>query len=378
MGTTPLPAPDARVRSGSHLAQIGADSRAPGELAERALHVVAAGLPRKESIKVATWNLTASFFDGRDLSSDGRHKWLTRQNAIQQTIERQSPDVLGLQVSPQQALWINAAIPGYSTLFFSQTPSEVETLGIITAAEVATWKKAENPETWKDMGTPLTGIMVKEGWQISEGGGFWLKPEPNQRPVGIDKTRQLDKGFGNTASYRAVMWVKLKDLETGKVLFVFNSHYPLSGDRDTRRNCAAVERAQIDAITRGADWVSVGDRNILPRNDGKDGIWEGDLESLAPLLDRAFDSARAQNHKGQNTTWAGFDYDAWKNPVTNERFERNTVLDVIASNKPAAKSKYVLTQFNPATGEVSLNPAQVDPERHFGSDHLYVQAKYSL
>ena len=50
-----------------------------------------------------------------------------------------------------------------------------------------------------------------------------------------------DKRFGNMNTYRGVMWLKLINKDNRPV-FVFNSHYPLSGTRETRIGCSKTER----------------------------------------------------------------------------------------------------------------------------------------
>lgn len=340
---------------------------------------------RRQKVNVGSWNILQSFWDDFDKTDDHRHFWMARQAAVRETIVKQSPDVLGLQeLTHEQALWMEKTFPGYECLFFMHTPAEAGALGIVQAKDIATWKKGENLSEWKHLGTPMTGIMVKEGWKIDKAGGFWLKPTPNERPPADDKTRGAtgtDKGFGNRNTYRGVMWVKLEMPDTGKSLYVFNSHYPLTLDPAVRRamihGCARVEREQIEAITQGADWVSVGDRNILPLDNNAE-IQHADLDAISPLLDGAFNAVREETHKGPATTWAGCTYDEYANPVVDGHLVHRTMLDVIVSNKPADKSKTVLTQISALTGGIQLNPEQVDPARRFASDHLYVQAKYTF
>jgi hypothetical protein len=113
-------------------------------------------------------------------------------------------------------------------------------------------------------------IFISKAWKFVEANRFWLNEEPETVPQNTDRGT-TDKGFGNMNTYRARLWTKIEEFnesESQQNLFVFNSHYPLSGDNKTRFECANLEMKKIKEITKGGNWVSTGDRNIIPtKND---------------------------------------------------------------------------------------------------------------
>lgn len=84
------------------------------------------------------------------------------------------------------------------------------------------------------MGTPLVGIFFSKIYKLIDKGRFWLNEEPDSIPQNIDRG-ETDKGFGNINTYKAVLWVKIQT-DNSKELFIFNSHYPFSGNNKTRRD----------------------------------------------------------------------------------------------------------------------------------------------
>ncbi|WP_010304547.1 endonuclease/exonuclease/phosphatase [Candidatus Odyssella thessalonicensis] len=319
------------------------------------------------TLRVASFNISADFFDKKEPEFQ-YHKWSHRRSAVLQTINEINPDILGVQeLSPIQALELSQ-ISGYTSFFLSQTPSNIEVGIIVEGAEVKEW-------IGKNIGTPTVGILYKtEKFKLEDKGRFWLKEDPDALPIHRDRS-QTDKGFGNMNTYRGPLWVHLIHLPTKKSVYIYNSHYPLSGNHDTRLNCARIERQKIEEISQNNFWVSMGDRNIIPVTDEST---ESDIHALAPLLEDAYNAVNPKGcHGGPAATFVGFNYDTYKNPIEEGCLKQPKVLDVIVSNKPSLRSQHVLTQFSPETGEVELNPASLTENRTFASDHLMVVADYA-
>ena len=85
---------------------------------------------------------------------------------------------------------------GYSSVFLSQTPSEVTVGAIAYGAEVSDW-------CGKHTGTPLVGTFISKACKFLEVGRFWLNEEPDSVPTNTDRGA-IDKGFGNMNTYRGV------------------------------------------------------------------------------------------------------------------------------------------------------------------------------
>jgi len=298
----------------------------------------------QKTIRFASFNITCDFFDKTDPKFQN-HNWAQRRKSVLETIKQKNADIMGIQeLSPTQALELSE-LPGYKSFFLCQTPSEVESGLFVEGKNVKAW-------IGKNVGTALVGIFYKDkDFAFLDKGRFWLKEDPDSLPVYTDRAL-TNKGFGNMNTYRATMWTQLKHLELNKQIFVFNSHYPLSGNQDTRFNCAKVERKKIDELAKGEFWISMGDRNIIPDTTSK----IIGKEALEPLLQNAYDALIVKNHSGPLGTWAGFTYDQYPSPIIEGKFVIPEVLDVIASNYPSLCSEHVVTQFNSTTGEIQLNP----------------------
>jgi len=319
----------------------------------------------KTEFTVASWNITADFFDKKEEEYQ-IHNWNNRQPSVLKTLKNLNNDIIGLQeLSPNQAVIISE-IKEYQSLFLSQTPSDIEPGLIVDGLGVKDWIN-------KNIGTPLIGLLFKPDiYDIIQQGRFWLKEDPDSLPIYKDRSL-TDKGFGNMNTYRAVLWIKLKHKSTKKILFVFNSHYPLSGGPSTRLKCAEIERQKINEIAKDDLWISMGDRNIIFELGVLTKI--GDLDAMKPLLYNAFDAVNS-NHKGPMTTWAGFKYDKCTNIITNGEFEYPVRLDIIISNIQAISSHHIITQFD--ENEIILNPLKLEEKRQFASDHLIVVAFFEF
>jgi tetratricopeptide (TPR) repeat protein len=210
------------------------------------------------AVRVASYNITADFFDNKDNTADQHHHWKYRAPFVKVLLKGLYPDIMCLQeLSAQQALELHQYFNregGYKSIFLSQTPSEVETGAIACGEQVQEWSN-------KFLGASLIGTFINKSFEFIETGRFWLNETPHLVPTAQDRG-EIDKGFGNMNTYRAVLWAKVK-MEGNKSLYIFNSHYPLSGNNETRFKCAELEMDKIREIAKGSAWVSVGDKNII-------------------------------------------------------------------------------------------------------------------
>jgi endonuclease/exonuclease/phosphatase family metal-dependent hydrolase len=183
-------------------------------------------------------------------------------------------------------------------------------------------------------------------------------------------------------TYRAVLWAKVQ-LEGNKPLYIFNSHYPLSGNNETRFKCAELEMNKIREIAEGGAWVSVGDKNIIPTKD--------DNEQYNPqtVYDELTKHGKnriqdGDNHHGPSATWIGYTYDPYKNPINEDsgEFTDSSKLDVIVSNLDAICSFHQPGAFDP--DEFRLIPLtdalteEHNKQRYFASDHALIGADFVI
>ena len=330
------------------------------------------------SFRVLSYNICSSFFDGRDETEDKRHHWENRKAALVNLINKIAPDIIGWQeLSPQQAIDVSELFSNYTSKVLVQHPFDEDTTGKIT--------KASDAKKWLDVniGTFLMGFSVNsEKFDISEEGRFWLNSDPETVPLSSSYIRgESDQGFGNKAAFRAVFWLKLSDKKTKKELFVFNSHYPFNGDSNTRLGCARVEREMIDKITKGKPWVSMGDRNFIPnvaklfKNEKQVEISEKDAYNV--LVRGAYDVRGFGDHFGSATTWAGYNYDKFRNKVAKGEFLEKKVLDVMVfgGSLECNQSMHIIGEYSKKDSSIITITGKVkNPGMYYVSDHFGVAA----
>jgi len=331
-----------------------------------------------ESIRVVSYNICADFFDNKDKTPDSHHHWSIRSTYVIKLLSQVAPDIICLQeLSAEQASSLTIAFRDrFESIFLSQTPSEVEPTGAICyGEEVASW-------TGKKLGTPLVGIFVNRNtnWKIvgEKTGRFWLNELPDEIPVSYDRG-ETDKGFGNMNTYRAILWCMVMNIDTGKTIYIFNSHYPLNGNSETRFRCAELERTKIKEIVGNDNWVSAGDRNLIKCDD--DNPYFNPLTVYKTLVRDAHDIRDHQpdKHYGISSTWCGFTYDQHKSKIATSSMD---VLDVMVSNIKPIKSFFHPGIFNSADETIIPLSNYTDSSildsynesRYLASDHALLGA----
>lgn len=320
-------------------------------------------------IRVISYNITANFFDRNDTTPDKRHVWASRAQYVKKALKNYGAHIMCLQeLSVLQAIELYEYFSNeYDCIFLNQTPSDIETTGeIVGNDDLHKWENAAN------IGTPLIGIFVKKsaGFTVQESGRFWLNEQPDEIPTARDRA-QTDKGFGNMNTYRAVLWGKIYNEILGKHFYVFNSHYPLSGNSYARLKCAETEMNKIRLIADNFPWVSCGDRNIIPLNDTEE-CNKNHVYSMLTSYGR--DAINPNVHRGISNTWMGFTYDR----ETRELNTENEVLDVTVTNMETLLSVHDPVAFK--EGEIIpielLNDetvvSYINNERYLASDHCLV------
>ncbi len=343
-------------------------------------------LPPKSDkfLRVISYNIGVDFFDAKDNTEGKIHHWKIRDPFCKELINRVTPDIFCLQeLSPTQSSGLSDYFKnfGYSAKFLSQTPSDIDAGRIVDGDFAKNW-------IGKNIGTPLIGTFYSNQWQLLEEKCFWLNSNPDEVPSSKDRGN-IDKGFGNMNTYRAVLCTKFEMTDNpAKTIYIFNSHYPLSGSSKTIQSCAKIEMQKIQEIAKDSAWISAGDRNLIPRNT--------DTEDSNPeLAYRDFvkyghDMRDANNHYGISTSWIGFSYELpnIKNNI-NERkdakdigdFIDNTVLDLIISNMPAEDSFHLHGAFDLNLGLLPITEdlnTSFNDNRLFSSDHALIGADFNL
>ncbi len=126
-------------------------------------------------------------------------------------------------------------------------------------------------------------------FEKKDGGTFWLSETPGQCSFGWD-----------AACRRICTWVKLEDRESGKTLFVFNTHFDHVGE-EARKESAGLILRKIREIAGGKGPVVLcGDFNLDPGS--------APIGLLSEMLHDAYDIS-LQPPYGSVATFHGFTYD---------------------------------------------------------------------
>lgn len=147
-------------------------------------------------------------------TSDGDNAWDIRKPATKEMIEREQPDVFGLQEALiGQLQYIDSNFPQYSRVGVGR-------------------------DDGKEDGEFMAVYYRNDKFKLLENGNFWLSETPDQCSMGWD-----------AACKRIVTWAKLKDLDSKKVFYVFNTHLDHVGEVAREQSILLIVK-KIDEIVK--------------------------------------------------------------------------------------------------------------------------------
>jgi endonuclease/exonuclease/phosphatase family metal-dependent hydrolase len=171
-------------------------------------------------LKVMTFNIR---FDN---PSDGQFSWDNRKKMVFTVVQNYRPDILGMQeVLNRQILQMAAAFPGYAFTGVGR-------------------------EDGKEQGeySPIFYDSTRFHRMLSS--TFWLSETP-----GVPGSKSW-----NTACTRIVTWVKLQERKSGKVYFVFNTHFDHISELARVESARLIQR-RIQEIAGKSEVILTGDFN---------------------------------------------------------------------------------------------------------------------
>ena len=177
-------------------------------------------------LDVMTFNIrTAS---GRD----GDNAWPRRKRLVAETIERFSPQVVGLQEAlDEQIEYLDAMLPAYRWLGIDRGLNGG--LGLSESTPIF-YRYAE-----------LSPI---------ESGNFWLTSTPDTPPV------RRGRGRRRRCGGRIVTWARFHHRETGRQVYVFNTHLTLRRGR-SQLDSVDLIATRVAALPAGTAVMVMGDFN---------------------------------------------------------------------------------------------------------------------
>lgn len=180
----------------------------------------------QKNLKVMTYNIRYNN------PKDGVNAWPNRQDKVLKLIQGQSPDVVGLQEAlKDQNQFMDSLLTGY---------------GHIGVGRDDGWDKGEF--------SPLFYNLAK--FNLRDNGTFWLSETPE-----IPGSKSWDAAITRICTY-----AQLIDKETGRSIWVFNTHFDHKG-KEARKESAklllekATEMAQKDPV------ILIGDFNFDPDSE---------------------------------------------------------------------------------------------------------------
>ncbi|HNY23548.1 MAG: endonuclease/exonuclease/phosphatase family protein [Bacteroidales bacterium] len=138
----------------------------------------------QREIRVMSYNIRLSLVD------DGENNWNIRRHASPEMIRTLAPDIIGLQESVnEQVVYLLEQLPEYAKVGVAR-------------------------EDGAARGEYSAVLFLKDKYEALADGTFWLSETPQEPSFGWD-----------AACMRIVTWVHLRDRESDKELYVFNTHF---------------------------------------------------------------------------------------------------------------------------------------------------------
>jgi endonuclease/exonuclease/phosphatase family metal-dependent hydrolase len=173
----------------------------------------------KELIKVITYNIRVAV-------DEGINSWDNRKERVAEIIKTYEADIVGLQ----EALKI-------------QLDDLVKLLPDFTWAGVGR-------DDGKEAGEYSAVLYNKKRFEVLEDSTIWLSDTPEKPSIGWD-----------AAIKRIVTWVKLKDIETSKIFYHFNTHFDHLGEM-ARLESANLLNDKVAEIAGKSPALVTGDFNF--------------------------------------------------------------------------------------------------------------------
>lgn len=164
--------------------------------------------------------------------NDGENSWSLRKDHITTQIKWYQPDVLGVQEAVfEQVEHFKNALEGYAYVGVGRDDGKNE--------------------------GEFSAIYYKTGrFQVLEQDTFWLSESPEKVSVGWD-----------AALPRVCTYVKLKDQTSGKIFWVFNTHFDHIGEQ-ARQESAKLIYSKIEELNKeNLPLILMGDLNLEPETE---------------------------------------------------------------------------------------------------------------
>jgi len=230
-------------------------------------------------INVLTYNIRLANPD------DAPNTWNARKQRVFSLIREAKPDIFGLQEALHEQLTdMEFTFPDYVRVGVGR-------------------------DDGKEAGEYSPLFYNEHKFKMLSSGTFWLSQTPS-----VAGSRGWD-----AACNRIVTWVHLKDYKTGKVFFVFCTHFDHLGEI-ARRNSAKLLLHAVDSLSGNNPAIILGDFNSKPGSEPYQIIT--DISNPTHLLDSR-ESCKKPN--GPKFTFTGFEVGAQPGERIDYIFLKNKI-----------------------------------------------------
>jgi len=185
-------------------------------------------------------------------------------------------------------------------------------------------------------------------FECLDSGVRWISATPNKPSIGYGASRQ-----------RIIIWGKFKDKRSGKIFYMFNTHYDHLGGNTKYVDS---EILTIKKIAKDSLWFSVGER--FYRSQSGENLYRHYLTSIECNDVR---DISLFGHFGESGSWGGFPNDQFASSVKDGNFICDT-LDVCFTN--ARKNQILFTY--------SFSGAYDPTQKKLYSFHNFINDHYKL
>lgn len=224
-----------------------------------AVWFLALGTMAQGPVEIITYNIRMN------TASDGEHAWPNRKSDVAALFRFHRAAIFCVQEAlPGQMNDLEAAFPDYTYEGVGRDDGDRE--GEFSAI-----------------------FYDNRRFKKKQGGTFWLSETPGKCSFGWD-----------AACRRICTWLKLEENSTGKILFVFNTHFDHVG-MEARKHSASLILKKISEISEENDAVVLcGDFNLAPGSEP--------IGLITEALHDAY-NVSVQPPYGSVATYHGFTYD---------------------------------------------------------------------
>lgn len=200
------------------------------------------------SVAASAYEIKVMSFNIRyDNPGDAANRWDLRKLTLCKQIQEQNPDFIGLQeVLKHQLQFVDSFLMHYTAI-------------------------GKGRDDGNDKGEFSPILFRKDRFYLLQQGQFWLSTNPDS----------IGKAW-DAALPRICTWVKLKEYKTGKIYWVFNTHFDHLGVQAREKSAALLVQQIRNLCSRSDELILTGDFNMESNAPGIE-LLSGELNNAAKV-----------------------------------------------------------------------------------------------